>query len=92
VFVFFFLRFKYGPPILVLAGVALMVVGAGVRHYVATGVVGAALVIIGAAVGITRKRRGDVARDRDEDPRAMIRSTDAADDARSRAEVTGTGR
>lgn len=90
-FVFFFLRFKYGPPIIVLAGVALMAVGVAVTHHVATGIVGAALVVIGAAVGVTRKRRGDLARGRDEDPRAMSRSTDSADDARARAEATGTG-
>ena len=37
VFMFFFLRFKYGPPIIVLAGAALIAIGAGVTHHLATG-------------------------------------------------------
>ena len=57
-FMFFFLRFKYGPPFIVLAGVALIAIGADVTHHLATGITGVVLVLIGAAAGVTRKRRG----------------------------------
>lgn len=86
-FMFSFLRFKYGPPIVVLAGVALMAVAVGVTHHLATGIVGAVLVITGAAVGVTRKRRGTPVGDLDEALRAMSRSTDSTDHPRGRAEV-----
>jgi hypothetical protein len=79
VFMFFFLRFKYGPPIIVLAGVALMAIGAGVTHHLATGITGAVLVVIGATAGVTRKRRGIPVGDPDEAPREISRSTDSAD-------------
>ena len=55
---FSFLRFQYGPLIVVLAGVSLMAIAVGVTHHVATGIVGAVLVVTGATVGVTRKRRG----------------------------------
>jgi hypothetical protein len=74
VFMFFFLRFKYGPLVIVLAGVALMTIAAGVTHHLATGIAGAVLVVTGAAAGVTRKRRGTPAGDPDEAPRAMSRS------------------
>jgi hypothetical protein len=73
VFMFFFLRFKYGPPIIVLAGLALMTIAAGVTHHLATGITGAGLVVIGATAGVTRKRRGIPAGDPDEAPRAISR-------------------
>ena len=84
---FSFLRFKYGPPIVVLAGVALMAIAVGVTHHLATGIVGAVLVVSGAAVGITRKRRGTPVGDPDEAPRAMSRSTDSTGHPRGRAEA-----
>ena len=86
-FMFFFLRFKYGPPIIVLAGAALMAIGAGVTHHLATGIVGAVLVVIGAAVGVTRKRRGIPVGDPEEAPREMSRSTDSADHPHGRADA-----
>lgn len=55
---FFFLRFKYGPLVIALAGVALMTIAAGVTHHLATGIVGAVLVVTGAVTWVTRKRRG----------------------------------
>jgi hypothetical protein len=88
VFVFFyFLRFKYGPPIIVLAGVALIAIGAGVTHHLATGITGAVLVVIGATAGVTRKRRGIPVGDSDEAPREMSRSTDSADHPHGRADA-----
>ena len=75
---FFFLRFKYGPAIVVLAGVALIAIGAGVTHHLATGITGAVLVVAGATSGVTRKRRGIPVGDPDEAPRAISRSTDSA--------------
>ena len=77
-FMFFFLRFKYGPPIIVLAGVALIAIGAGVTHHLATGITGAVLVVIGATAGVTRRRRSIQVGDPDEAPREMSRSTDSA--------------
>ncbi len=65
-FMFFFLRFKYGPLIIVLAGVALMTIAVGVTHHLATGIVGAVLVVTGAGVWVTRKRRGTPVGDPDE--------------------------
>jgi hypothetical protein len=62
---FYFLRFKYGPPIIVLAGVALIAIGADVTHHLATGITGAVLVVTGAAAGVARKRRGVAAGDPD---------------------------
>lgn len=70
-FMFFFLRFKYGPPVIVLAGVGLMAIEVGVTHHLATGIVGAALFVTGAAAWVTRKRRGIPAGDTDEAPREM---------------------
>lgn len=90
VFMFFFLRFKYGPLIIVLAGVALMTIAVGVTHHLATGIVGAVLVVTGAAVGVTRKRRGTPVGDPDEAPRAMSRSTYSADHPHGRAEADPT--
>ena|GEM_PF-3471563 len=86
-FMFFFLRFKYGSLIVVLAGVALMTIAVGVTHHLATGIVGAVLVVTGAAVGVTRKRRGTPVGDPDEAPRAMSRSTYSADHPHGRAEA-----
>jgi xanthosine utilization system XapX-like protein len=91
VFVFFLLRFKYRPPVIVLAGVVLMAVGVAVAHHIATGIVGAALVVIGAAVGATGKGRGHLPGGRDENPLATSRLTDSTDDARVRAEAARTG-
>jgi hypothetical protein len=72
---FSFLRFKYGPLIVVLAGVALMAIAVGVTHHLATGIVGAVLVVTGAAVGVTRKRRGTpVETDAEADPTSSSRS------------------
>ena len=88
-FMFFFLRFKYGSLIIVLAGVALMTIAVGVTHLLATGIVGAVLVT-GAAVGVTRKRRGTPVGDPDEAPRAMSRSTYSADHPHGRAEADPT--
>ncbi len=65
-FAVFFLRKKYGPPIVVLIGVALLAVGVGVTHHTVTGIIGAALVV-GAAAGVMRKKRGDAGRGRNED-------------------------
>lgn len=65
--VLFFLRKRYGPPVVVLAGVALLAIGAGVTHHAVTGIIGAALVVIGAAAGVTRKRKGALTYGRDED-------------------------
>jgi hypothetical protein len=79
VFMFFFLRFKYGPPIIVLAGVALIALGAGVTHHLATGITGTVLVVTGATAGLTRKRRGIPVGDPDEAPQVTSRSTDSAD-------------
>jgi hypothetical protein len=87
VFMFFFLRFKYGSLIIVLAGVALVAIAVGVTHHLATGIVGAVLVVAGAAVGVTRKRRGTPVGDPDEAPRAMSRSTYSADHPHGRAEA-----
>jgi hypothetical protein len=87
VFMFFFLRFKYGPLIIVLAGVALMTIAVGVTHHLATGIVGAVLVVTGAAVWVTRKRRGTPVGDPDEAPQAMSRSTYRADHPHGRAET-----
>ena len=81
-FMFSFLRFKYGPLIVVLAGVALMAIAVGVTHHLATGITGAVLVMTGAAVGVTRKRRGTPVA-----PREMSRSTDSTDQPRGRAEA-----
>jgi putative drug exporter of the RND superfamily len=78
VFAFFFLRFKYGPPIIVLAGVALLAIGAGVTHHLATGIVGAVLVVIGAAGGAARKRRGAAAGSPVDAPRVMGRPAGSA--------------
>ncbi len=86
-FMFSFLRFRYGPLIVVLAGAPLMAIAIGVTHHLATGIVGAVLVMTGAAVGVTRKRRGTPVGDPDEAPRAMIRSTDSADHPHGRAET-----
>lgn len=83
---FFFLRFKYGSLIIVLAGVALMTIAVGVTHHLATGIVGAVLVVTGAAVGVTRKRRGTPVGDPDE-ARAMGRSTCSADHPHGRVEA-----
>jgi hypothetical protein len=87
VFMFFFLRFKYGPLIIVLAGVALMAIGAGVTHHLATGIVGAVLVVMGAAVGVRRKRRGIPVGDPDDAPQEISRSTDSADHPHGRADA-----
>ena len=87
-FVLFFRRFKYGPPIIVVVGMALLAIGAGVTHHLATGIIGAALVIIGTAAGIKRKRRGALVRARNENHRA-IRSTESTDDVRAAATRTG---
>jgi hypothetical protein len=87
VFMFSFLRFKCGPLIVVLAGVTLMAIAAGVTHHLATGIVGAVLVVTGAAAGVTRKRRGTPVGDPDEAPRAMSRSTDSTDHPHGRAEA-----
>jgi drug/metabolite transporter (DMT)-like permease len=84
---FFFLRFKYGPLIIVLAGVALMATAAGVTHHLATGITGAVLVVTGAAVWVTRKRRGTPAGDPDQAPRAVSRSTYSAGHPHGRAET-----
>jgi hypothetical protein len=84
---FYFLRFKYGPPIIVLAGVALIAIGAGVTHHLATGITGAVLVVIGATAGVTRKRRGIPVGDSGEAPREMSRSTDSADHPHGRADA-----
>jgi hypothetical protein len=86
----FFLRFKYGSFIIVLAGVALMTIAVGVTHHLATGIVGAVLVVTGAAAGVTRKRRGTPAGDPDEAPRAMSRTTCSADHPHGRAEADRT--
>jgi hypothetical protein len=67
-FVAFFLRKKYGPPIVVLIGVALLAVGVGVTHHAVTAIVGAALVVAGAATGVMRKKRDHAGRGRNEDP------------------------
>jgi hypothetical protein len=80
VFALYFLRFKYGPPIIVVVGVALLSIGAGVTHHLVTGIIGAALVILGTAAGITRKRRAGLLRGRDENHRAMSRSKGSTDD------------
>jgi hypothetical protein len=87
VFMFFFLRFKYGSLIIVLAGVALVAIAVGVTHHLATGIVGAVLVVAGAAVGVTRKRRGTPVGDPDEAPRARSRSTYSADHGRAEADA-----
>ena len=89
-FMLFFLRFKYGSLIIVLAGVALMTIAVGVTHHLATGIVGAVLVVTGAAVGVTRKCRGTPVGDPDEASRAMSRSTYSADHPHGRAEVDPT--
>jgi membrane-bound ClpP family serine protease len=67
VFVLFFLRKKYGPPIIVLAGVALLAIGAGVTHHAVTAITGAVLVVVGAVTGVMRKKSGGVGRDQDQD-------------------------
>ena len=89
-FMFYFLRFKYGPLIIVLAGVALMTIAAGVTHHLATGIVGAVLVVTGAAVGVMRKRRGTPVGDQDGALRVMSRSTDSTGHPRGRAEADPT--
>jgi hypothetical protein len=87
VFMFFFLRFKYGPLIIVLAGVALMTIAVGVTHHLATGITGTVLVVTGAAVWVTRKRKGTPVGDPDEAPQAINRSTDSAGHPHGRAET-----
>lgn len=79
-FVLYFLHFKYGPPIIVVVGVALLAIGAGVTHHLATGIIGAVLVIIGTAAGITRKRRGDLGRGANENPRVRSRFAESAEE------------
>ena len=64
-FAVFFLRKKYGPPIVVLVGVALLAGGIGVTNHAVTGIIGAALVVVDAAAGVMRKKR-DVGRERNE--------------------------
>jgi hypothetical protein len=46
--------------------------------------------VTGAAVGVTRKRRGTPVGDPDEAPRAMSRSTYSADHPHGRAEADPT--
>ena len=71
-FAVFFLRKKYGPPIVVLVGVALLAGGIGVTNHAVTGIIGAALVVVDAAAGVMRKNATLAASKRD--PRVMRRS------------------
>ena len=56
-FAVFFLRKKYGPPIVVLVGVALLAVGIGVTNHAVTGIIGAAIVVVDAAAGVMQEAR-----------------------------------
>jgi hypothetical protein len=88
-FVLFLFRKRYGPPVIVLAGVALIVVGAAVRHHVVTVIVGAALIVIGAIAGVMSRRRGNLSRSGDDGLGAMNRSKDTSADVPSDARDGG---
>ena len=61
-FILFFFRGKYGPPTLILAGLASLAVGIAAGHVVPA-VVGAGLIVRGLIPWINGKRCSDQTRD-----------------------------
>jgi hypothetical protein len=55
-FLIFFRGSKYGPPVLLVAGLVSLAIGITIGH-VALDVVGAGLIVRGLILWITRKRR-----------------------------------
>ena len=63
-FALIFFRGKYGPPILLIAGVASLAIGIAIGHVVAD-VIGAGLIVRGFILRIIRKRRSQQTSDGD---------------------------
>lgn len=66
-----FLRVKYGPPVIVVAGVAVLAIGAVLTRHLATGIIGAALVILGTAAAVARQRSAQLRSSRDDVTRVV---------------------
>lgn len=74
--VLFFLRKKYGPPIIVIVGIVLLALGIAAKHHLATGIIGAVLVLVGAIAGIMRTKRGELASSSDEGSPVISQAAD----------------